>query len=104
MENIDLKTKILAAVAYVPFPPLFIIPLLVAKKDSFAEFHGKQGLVVFLAWFALWLMGLIPVIALLAYLGFIALIVAAVVAVVQACLGKRWVMPLLGRYAEKLKF
>lgn len=104
MENIEIKTKILAAIAYVPFPPLFIIPLLVAKKDSFAEFHGKQGLVVFLAWFALWILGLIPIIAIVAYLGFVALIVAAIVAIVQTCLGKRWSIPFLGRYAQKLKF
>lgn len=104
MENIDLKNKILAVIAYIPFPPLFIIPLLIAKKDSFVEFHGKQGLVVFLAWFALWILGLIPLIAIVAYIGFVALIVAAIVAIVQTCLGKRWKMPLLGGYAEKLRF
>lgn len=104
MEIISKKSKILAAVSYIPFPPLFLIPLFVAKDDAFDEFHGKQGLIVFLAWFALWILGLIPLIAIISYLGFVVLIIAAIVAMVQALLGKRWEMPVLGRYAKKLKF
>lgn len=97
------KEKVLAAVAYIPFPPLFLIPLLAGGNDSFVEFHGKQGLIVFLVWFALWILGLIPIIAIVAYIGFVALIVLAIVALVEACLGKRWELPLLGRWAKKLK-
>jgi len=97
------KEKILAAIAYVPFPPLFLVPLLSGRDDTFVEFHGKQGLVVFLVWFALWILGLIPIIAIVAYIGFVALVVAAVVAVVRTCMGKRWEIPLLGGWAKKLK-
>lgn len=103
MENIDLKTKILAGIAYVPFPPLFIIPLLIARKDTFIEFHGKQGLAVFLAWFVLWIIGLVPVISVISYLGFVVLLVMAIIAIVQVCLGKRWSLPFIGRYAQLLK-
>jgi Chloroplast import component protein (Tic20). len=97
------KEKILAAVAYVPFPPLFLVPLLMGRHDSFIEFHGKQGLVVFLAWFVLWIIGLIPIIAIVGYIGFVALIVMAIVAIVRTCMGQRWELPLLGRWAKKLK-
>ncbi len=104
METPSKKEKILAAVAYVPFPPLFLVPLLAAKNDSFAGFHGKQGLVVFLVWFALWLIGLIPHALAVAYAGFLALIVAAVFAVVKVFMGERWTIPLIGKYAHKLQF
>jgi uncharacterized membrane protein len=104
METPTMKEKILAAVAYVPFPPLFLIPLLAAKNDSFAGFHGKQGLVVFLVWFALWLIGLIPHVLVVAYVGFLALIVAAVFAIVKTFMGQRWTIPLIGKYAHKLQF
>jgi uncharacterized membrane protein len=104
MENITKKTKILAAISYIPFPPLFLIPLFISKNDGFDEFHGKQGLVLFLAWFVVWVVSLIPLIAIIAYLGFLALIISAVIAAVQAFLGNRWQIPLLGRYAVKLKF
>ena len=99
-----MKEKILAAVAYIPFPPLFLVPLLAAKDGSFAGFHGKQGLVVFLVWFVLWLIGLVPHILAIAYLGFLCLIVAAVFAIVKVFKGQRWEIPLLGRYARKLQF
>jgi uncharacterized membrane protein len=101
--NTTKKERILSAVAYVPFPPLFLVPLLVGHDDSFVEFHGKQGLIVFLAWFALWILSNVPIIAIVAYAGFVALIVAAVIGFVQACLGKRWELPLLGRYAKLIR-
>jgi uncharacterized membrane protein len=101
--NITIKEKILAAIAYVPFPPLFLVPLLAGRDDTFVEFHGRQGLVVFLVWFVLWILGLVPIVAIVADIGFVALVVAAVVAVVQTCMGKRWELPLLGRYAKKLR-
>lgn len=104
MENLSKKSKILAAISYVPFPPLFLIPLFAAKDGAFEGFHGKQGLVLFLAWFAVWIVSLIPLIAIVAYLGFLAIIVVAVIAFVRALLGNRWNIPLLGRYAQKLKF
>jgi len=101
--TVTTKEKILAAIAYVPFPPLFLVPLLAGRDDTFVEFHGKQGLVVFLVWFALWILGLVPIVAIVADIGFVALVVAAVVAVVEVCMGKRWELPLLGRYAKKLR-
>lgn len=104
METPSTKEKILAAVAYIPFPPLFLIPLLAAKTDSFAGYHGKQGLVVFLVWFILWLIGLIPIVVVASYAGFIALIVAVVFSIVKVFLGQRWEIPLIGKYAKKLQF
>jgi len=101
--TITLQEKIISAIAYVPFPPLFLVPLLVGHDDTFVEFHGKQGLVVFLAWFALWILSLLPFVAVLAYLGFLALLVAAVIGIVKTCQGKRWELPLIGRYAKRLK-
>jgi uncharacterized membrane protein len=103
METISQKSKIMAALSYVPFPPLFLIPLFMAKDDAFDEYHGKQGLMLFLAWFAVWIVSLIPLIAIIAYIGFLALLVVAVIAFVQAILGNRWEVPVLGDKAKKLK-
>ena len=44
-----------------------------------------------------------PIVAIAAYIGFVVLIVAAIVAIVQTCMGKRWELPLLGRWAKKIK-
>jgi len=101
--NTTKKERVLAAIAYMPFPPLFLAPLLIGRDDTFVEFHGKQGLVIFLAWFALWILSNVPIVAIAAYAGFVVLIVAAVIGFVQACLGKRWELPVLGRYAKKIR-
>ncbi len=43
--------RLLALLGYLPFP-FFMIPLK-AKKDSlFVQFHARQGMVLFLLWFA----------------------------------------------------
>jgi len=104
MESVSKKSKILAAISYIPFPPLFLVTLFAAPHDSFDEFHGKQGLVVFLASFAVWILSLIPLIAIAAYLCVVALVVADIIALVQSLLGRRWPIPWLGRYAQKIKF
>lgn len=103
METNSKKSKILAALSYVPFPPLFLIPLFAAKDDAFDEYHGKQGLLLFIAWFVVWIVSLIPLVAIIAYVGFLALLVISVIAFVQAMLGNRWEIPVLGDKARKLK-
>lgn len=104
METVSKKSKILAVISYIPFPPLFLVTLFAAPHDSFAEFHGKQGLAIFLASFVVWILSLIPLIAIAAYLCVIALIVADIIAIVQSFLGRRWNIPVLGRYAQRIKF
>jgi uncharacterized membrane protein len=95
------ENRIVAAISYIPL--LFLVPLLWKTDSDFAQFHGKQGLVLFIAWFILWVVGLIPVIGLLALLGYLLLIVVAVIAFVRALLGQRWEIPLIAPYAKKLK-
>ena len=116
----------LAAVGYLPV--LFFLPLLVRKEDEFARFHGKQSLVLFLAlvalWVCIWVVDLLfgRVLGSMLLLGVVfkglawfvhnivgglvslSYIVVMVLGVVQASLGRYWRMPLLGVYAERLRF
>ena len=41
------KSKIMAGMSY--FSALFLVPMLLAKDDSFAQFHAKQGMKLFIA-------------------------------------------------------
>jgi len=104
METVSKKSKILAAISYIPFPPLFLVTLFAAPHDSFDEFHGKQGLVLFIASFVVWVLSLIPLIAIIAYLCVIAIVIIDIIAIAQSCLGHRWAIPFLGRYAQRIKF
>ncbi|MBT4209478.1 MAG: hypothetical protein HOE19_00990 [Candidatus Komeilibacteria bacterium] len=93
------ENGVMAALSYVWV--LCFIPLFLKRKSKFAQFHAKQGLLLFGveilgSWFFPipiigWALGL--VVMLLAILG-----------VVNALSGNLWEMPFLGRYAKKMKF
>ena len=93
------ENSVVAALGYIYI--LCLLPLLFKRKSKFAQWHAKQGLLLFaveilLGWFFAvpivgWALGIL--VMLLALLG-----------VVNALNGNYWEMPFLGRYAQKLKF
>lgn len=93
------ENSVVAAMSYIYI--LCLLPLFLKRKSKFAQFHAKQGLLLFivevlLGWFFPfpiigWALGLL--VLLLAFLG-----------VVNALNGKYWEMPFVGRYAKKLNF
>lgn len=89
------KKRALASLSYLYI--LFVIPLLVAKGDKFMEHHVKQGITLFVVAI---LFGLVPVIGWIADLG---LFVVAIYGAIMAWSGKYWEMPILGRYAKRIK-
>ena len=56
----DIKeNRIIAAIGYIFL--LCLIPLFQKRKSEFAQFHGKQGLMLVICWFILWFIGVIPI-------------------------------------------
>lgn len=85
---------------------LLLIPLLVKPDNSFCKHHAKQGLVMFLCWFALWIISHIPILGWFIWIvGWIILVVLAIAGIIQSLTGKYWEAP-LGIYmlSEKFKF
>lgn len=95
--------KIYAFLAY--WGILFLVPLLAKKDNRFALFHGKQGLVLFIAWVVVWILAHIPIVGwfLIGPLGGIFCLVMAIIGMVQSLSGQYWKMPWLGTYAERIK-
>ncbi len=117
--------RILAAIGYLGI--LCLLPLFLLRENEFARFHGKQGLVLFIAWILTWIavsiifwlfkgvFGYIPIIGLL-FIGiawiikvigiilYIFYLILMVMGIVQAAMGRYWRMPVLGVYAERLRF
>ena len=86
--------NLIAAFSYVWI--LSIIILVVKRNDDFAQFHAKQGVIVFLAS----LLGFIPLI------GWIvagAAWVGMVVGFIQAWQGKRYEIPFVYKLSQKVK-
>jgi uncharacterized membrane protein len=88
--------KVVAALSYVGI--LCLIPLLAKKDSKFAQEHGKQGLVMLIAWiigsFVFW-------IPLVGWALALALFVVDVLAFVKCLTGEFWEIPVLGAYRNK---
>ncbi|PIR06164.1 MAG: hypothetical protein COV55_04785 [Candidatus Komeilibacteria bacterium CG11_big_fil_rev_8_21_14_0_20_36_20] len=88
------SNKVLAAVGYIWI--LCLVPLFLKQKSKFAQFHAKQGLLLFIIELVGWI---IPVIG---WILFVVAIIYAILGVKAALEGKYWEMPVLGKYAAKL--
>jgi uncharacterized membrane protein len=87
------ENKLVAALSYIWI--LFLIPLLVKKDSSFAQFHARQGLVMVIASF---LFSLIPFFG---WLGNVVLFFVCVLAVVKTLSGEAWEIPLVKDAVKK---
>lgn len=94
--------KVLAALSYLFI--LFLIPLLTKKDSPFAMFHARQGLVVFVGWVIVWIVGLIPVLGwIIGFLGTILLAIISLIGLIKALQGEAWELPIVGEYAKTIK-
>ncbi len=102
MAHYTLNERLIAAVGYLGV--LFLIPLFFKRESQFAQFHGKQGLVLFVAWAIISLIAIIPVLGWIIWLvGNIVLVVLMIVGILKAYIGELWEMPYLGKYAKRVK-
>lgn len=104
----DEQTRILAMLGYIPL--LCILPLFAAKKDAFALWHGKQGLVItFLALIESVLVPRLIVVipffgGMLASACSLAVLILAVLGGWHAYKGEKWELPFVGKFAQNIKF
>lgn len=95
--------RFIAAIGYLGV--LCIVPLILKRDSAFSQHHGKQGLIVLIAWMILWVGNVIPVLGQIVWmLGSLALLILMILGMINALNGKLWEMPVLGQYAKKLNF
>lgn len=98
VKKVDNK-KIMAAIAYI----LFFIPLLTEdKNDPFVKYHVKQGLLIFIGWAIIMLIG--PLLYGIIKLLNLCLIILMVIGIVNAVNGKETPLPIVGKFADYFKF
>jgi uncharacterized membrane protein len=93
--------KVMAILAY--FGILFVVPLFAAKESPFAKFHANQGLLLFLASVALYivyyiLLFVLPLLGLIFGLVFLGIAVLAIIGIINAAKGEVKELPLIGKY------
>jgi uncharacterized membrane protein len=80
---------------------LFLIPLLAKKESPFAQFHAKQGMVLFIVGFVGSFIIWIPLVG---WAVAIFLLVLMIMGIVNALGGKTKELPLIGGFAKKINF
>ena len=99
-HDVDMN-RALAVVAYLWI--FCLVPLVAKKSSPYAQFHAKQGVVLALAWFFLWIIGIIPLLGwLIFFFGSIVLMVVNLLAIIKAWHGEEWRIPYLYDYVAKL--
>ena len=100
-EHLD-DDRFIAAIGYLGV--LCVLPLILKKDSKFAVHHGKQGLVLLIAWMILWIGNIIPLLGQIIWMiGTLALLILLILGMVNALNGKMWEMPFLGKYAKMIK-
>ncbi len=91
------ENKVIAALSYAWI--LFLVPLLGKRKSKFAQFHAKQGLVLFILELIGSLLMWFPVFGQLLMLAFL---VISVIGIIKALNGEWWKMPYIYTWSKKI--
>lgn len=91
------ENNIVAALSYVWI--LVFVPLFLKRDSEFAQFHAKQGLVVFIGWFVVFIFSWFVIVNVILFL---TVLIFSILGFLHALNGERWVMPIFGKYAEKI--
>lgn len=84
---------------------LCLVPLLSKKDSKFAQYHAKQGLVLFIMELVIWVLIVIPVLGWIIYVvGIITSLVFAIMGIMNVVNGKCKELPVIGKFADKFKF
>ena len=95
------ENKVVAALGYIGV--LCLIPLLAKKDSKYAQFHGKQGLILFIVEIIAFVIGIIPILGwLIGFIFIICCIILSIIGIIKSLSGEYWKMPVLGQYAEKI--
>ncbi len=93
--------KFFAAVGYISV--LCFVPLLLKKGNRFAQFHGKQGIVLFILELAASILKSVPALGDIVFtLAFVVLGILSLVGIVKVLMGEYWEMPVIREIAGKI--
>ncbi len=91
------KNKNIAVLSYVWI--LCLVPLLGKRDSEFAQFHAKQGLVLFAVEIIASLFVWFPIFGQLIMIG---LLVLSVIGIVKTLNGERWEIPVIYEWSKKI--
>ncbi len=93
--------KFFAAVGYLNV--LCLVPLLLKKGNKFAQFHGRQALVLFILEVAASILKIVPAVGDLVFtVSFVVFGILSLVGIVKVLMGESWEMPVVHDIASRM--
>lgn len=93
--------KLFAAIGYLGV--FCLVPLFLKKDSPYAQFHGRQALVLFIAEIIVSFVNIIPFLGqLIWFFGSIVFLIVSVVGIIKAWQGECWEIPYISGYAKKI--
>lgn len=100
-KDVD-DNKVIAAIGYLGI--LFLIPLLAKKDSPYAQFHAKQGMVLFIFGILVSVVVMVPFIGwVVGAFGWLASVIFFIMGLINALGGKKEQLPVIGKYADQIK-
>ena len=98
-----LDAKFFAAIGYVHI--LCFVPLLLKKDNKFAQFHGKQALVLFILEIAASVLKIVPILGDLVFtIAFVIFGILSLIGVIKVLMGEYWEMPVVYEISSRISF
>ena len=93
--------KFFAAIGYINI--LCLVPLVLKKGNKFAEFHGKQALVLFILEIAASILKVVPALGDLVFtVAFVVLGIFSLIGITKVLMGEYWEMPVIYEIAHRI--
>ncbi len=93
--------KFFAAVGYLNI--LCFVPLFLKKDNKFAQFHGKQALVLFILEIAASILKVVPALGDLVFtVAFVVFGILSLIGVTKVLMGEYWEMPVIHEIAHRI--
>ena len=94
-------SKFFAAIGYINV--LCFVPLFLKKNSKFAQFHGKQALVLFILEVAAGIIGAVPAIGdLISRFAFVVFGMLALVGILKVLMDEYWEMPVIYEISTRI--
>lgn len=106
MPSTDLQIKdgkFFAAIGYIFI--LCFVPLALKKDNKFAQFHGKQALVLFILEIAACILKAVPAVGDLVFTAsFVVFGILSIVGIMKVLMGEYWEVPVISEIADRISF
>ena len=107
MANDASEGKLWAFLAYLLGIIGFLLVFLLKKDNTFAMYHAKQSLILFIVGVIVSVVGgMIPIIGwfIVLPIGTLLVFILGIIGIINALTGKMKPLPVIGQYADKLSF